>query len=274
MKPCHARFAAVAFGVFFALLSGRVLADDAPAELSPSSIAQDQAASLCVRSDGGHALAPPPVAGLRYQRTGQSTEMTSINGAVTTHTWTTYAVMATRPGHYTIPIGAAHLELEVSAAGAPAPSAAQARLEPSSPNQVRLAFLRVVLGKRKVYVGEAVPVTFKAYFRPGTEVTLEGAPSLGASAFTISPLPDEPRQSVETIGDQPYRVAAWSGTVSAAMAGHFSSVSTLPVMVRYREAAPAAADPLRVVLRRRWLVPRRVGAALDDAALAVRRRFR
>jgi hypothetical protein len=133
------------------------------------------------------------------------------------------------------------LHLEVSAAGAARPTVSRAPSDVARATpDARLAFLRVSIGKKKVYVGEAVPITLKAYFRPGTEVTLAGAPSLGSTAFTVSQLPDQPHQSVETIGGEPYRVASWSGTVSAAMSGHFSSVSTLPIVVRYREETPSA----------------------------------
>jgi hypothetical protein len=87
-------------------------------------------------------------------------------------------------------------------------------------------------------------VTFKAYFRAGTEVTLTGAPSLGVSAFTVGQLDDDPHQSVETINGVAYRVATWTGQVSAAMSGHFTTHATLPIVARYREASrPPTADP-------------------------------
>ncbi|MGA7742885.1 MAG: hypothetical protein WCE40_13695, partial [Polyangia bacterium] len=124
------------------------------------------------------------------------------------------------------------------------------RPEPDeSAHQGALALLRVVLPSKKLFVGQAVPVTFKAYFRAGTQITLTGAPSLGISAFTINHLQDEPRQSVESIGGVPYRVATWTAQASAAMPGHFSTLATLPIVARYREAARRpAADPFSGML--------------------------
>lgn len=109
--------------------------------------------------------------------------------------------------------------------------------------QSSLAFLRVALPKGRLYVGQSVPIAIKAYFRPGMEVRLSGPPNLGMQAFTISQLSEEPRQSVETIGGVPYRVAAWTGLVSAAMPGNFTTAATLPVVLRYREAAQPQDDP-------------------------------
>jgi hypothetical protein len=106
-----------------------------------------------------------------------------------------------------------------------------------------------VLPSKKIFVGQAVPVTFKAYFRAGTQITLTGAPSLGISAFTINHLQDEPRQSVESIGGVPYRVVTWTAQASAAMPGHFATRATLPIVARYREASRRpAADPFAGML--------------------------
>jgi hypothetical protein len=74
-------------------------------------------------------------------------------------------------------------------------------------------------------------------------------PSLGISAFTINHLQDEPRQSVESIGGVPYRVATWTAQASAAMPGHFATRATLPIVARYRDASRRpAADPLAGML--------------------------
>ena len=215
------RFAATGTAVALALalaLAPRVAAAAAAtgAELSRSEIALDEAAELRVPADGGKQPLLPTVAGLRFERTGQSSEMTSINGSISQHTFILYQVVAARPGTFAIPIRGRTLELKVDPAGAGAPRASASAGAPGTaadePAQAGLlALLRVTLPKGTLYVGQAVPVTFKAYFRPGMEVTLTGPPSLGIPAFTLSQLSDEPRQGVESIGGVPYRVATWTG---------------------------------------------------------------
>jgi len=124
-RQTHFRLAAIGLGVAMAFGQKAAAAGANPtAEISPSEIALDQAAELRVDAAGGHAPALPAVDGLHFQRTGQSTEMTAINGVVSQHTWTLYQVDADRPGSYTIPIGGRTLQLKVRPAGARGASAA------------------------------------------------------------------------------------------------------------------------------------------------------
>ncbi len=248
----HILLAAIGLGVVMALGRGAAAAGAQPtAEISPAQIALDQTAELRIDKSAASNAVPRHVDGLHFQRTGESTEMTNVNGSVSQHTWVLYQVVADHPGSYSIPIGGDTLTLEVGPTGSGGarahfgPSAGSGVSAEKGAHQGTLAFLRVVLPKKKVFIGQAVPVTFKAYFRAGTEVTLSGAPSLGVPAFTISHLDDNPRQSIESIGGVPYRVATWTGQASAAMSGHFTAQATLPIVARYREASPQepATDP-------------------------------
>ncbi|HEY5281919.1 MAG TPA: BatD family protein [Polyangia bacterium] len=262
-KHAHFKLAAVGVGALLVLGSSAIAAGaDSTAEISPSQIALDQAAELRVAVADGSRPALSHVDGLHFQRTGQSTEMTDINGTMSQHTWVVYQVVADQPGSYNIPVGGHTLTLKVGPAGsgrAPAAFGSRRNL-PSDPDvstrqggqqgqQGSLALLRVVLPSKKLFIGQSVPVTFKAYFRAGTEVTLSGVPSLGIPAFTFNHMEDKPRQSVESIGGVPYRVATWTGQASAAMPGHFTTQASLPIVARYREVSQRpAADPFADML--------------------------
>jgi hypothetical protein len=259
-KQAHFKLAAIGVGALLAL-GGSAAASgaEATAEISPSQIALDQAAELRVAAGDDGRPAVPLVDGLHFQRTGQSTEMTNINGATSQHTWVLYQVVADRPGSYSIPVGGQTLTLKVGPAGSgSALTAIRSRAAfLSAPDvsarqgsqQGSLALLRVVLPSKKLFIGQSVPVTFKAYFRAGTEVTLSGVPSLGIPAFTINHMEDKPRQSVESIAGVPYRVATWTGQASAAMPGRFATQASLPIVARYREASQRpAADPFAGML--------------------------
>jgi hypothetical protein len=285
------RLAAVGLGAMLVLAPGAVAAAAEPAaQLSSSAISLDEAAELRVLTDGGRHSALPSVDGLQFRRMGESTEMTSINGAVSQHTWIVYQVVASRPGSYSIPIGGTTLRLAVSPAGArPAPAGVTPRGVFAAPSyepatQGSLALLRVTLPSRKLYVGQAAPVTFKAYFRPGTQVMVTGPPSLAAQAFTVSQLADNPRQSVESIRGVPYRVATWTGQLAAAMPGRYTTAAMLPIVVRYHEASRRQVeDPLAGMLddddafgssaMLRSLMSRSMlGGGIDDLFGAVRER--
>jgi hypothetical protein len=206
-------------------------------QLEPDRIAVDQAAELRVPA-GSPA---PSAAGLELQRTGQSTEMSIVNGQVSQQSFTLYQVTAQQPGTYSIQIGDAALKLEVAPSGA--------RAQPAMGPQPAarggpLGLLRVSLPHRKLYVGEAVPVTFEAAFRPGAQVTLNGQPMLTGQSFVVGKLPDQPEQGEELIAGKPYHFARWTTSLSAASAGKTSAVATLPVVVRYRQEVEPAQDPL------------------------------
>jgi hypothetical protein len=252
----HIGLAIMVLGLALALHGRAAAADtEASAEIRPARISLDQTAELRVVAKAGSTPVPPQVAGLHFQRTGESSEMSDVNGLVSQHTFVLYRVVADRPGKFSIPIGGRTLVLEVAPAGsgpaaattgvgAALPSSAGRHADPGGSSDGPLAFLRVGLPRKKIFVGQALPVTFRAYFRAGTEVSLSGAPSLGIPALTVSHLDDDPRQSDESIGGVPYRVATWTAEASAAMPGQFTLQATLPIVARYRVAPQRpAADP-------------------------------
>ena len=97
------------------------------------------------------------------------------------------------------------------------------------------AFLRVVLPKQDLTVGEQVPVEVKAYFRAGVSASLNGLPILGSDAFSLNKLDDHPEQARESLNGVPYTVVTWTSALSAVKAGDYPLNVELPVMVRVQE---------------------------------------
>jgi hypothetical protein len=114
-----------------------------------------------------------------------------------------------------------------------------------APANVRSAHasLQLDIGHAKAWVGQALPVTLRAYFRGAEGVTIEGAPQLTSPGIFTSELAREPRQATEMIGGEPVLVATWTGTVTPSSPGPLPVAAELPVRVRYREAAPQVAMP-------------------------------
>ena len=99
--------------------------------------------------------------------------------------------------------------------------------------------MRLRVEDRRVYVGESVPFTVKAFFRGGTGVSVRGRPQLSSDAFTVSGLDAEPTQQQTTIDGVPYLAVTWRGALTAAKPGDFALDMTLPVTMQYREQASA-----------------------------------
>ena len=114
-----------------------------------------------------------------------------------------------------------------------------------APANVRSAHasLQLDIGHAKAWVGQALPVTLRAYFRGAEGVTIEGAPQLTSPGIFTSELAREPRQDTEMIGGEPVLVATWTGTVTPSSPGSLPVAAELPVRVRYREAAPQVTMP-------------------------------
>lgn len=118
--------------------------------------------------------------------------------------------------------------------GTAAPSASRGAADvPDAQGQA--AFLRVILPKEELTVGELVPVEIKAYFRAGVSASLNGLPMLSSDAFALNKLSDQPEQTRESINGAPYTVVTWTTSLSAVKAGGYPLNLDLPVMVRVKE---------------------------------------
>jgi hypothetical protein len=238
------------------------------ATLHPSRISIDAAAELEITARGDQSVEPalPKVDGLTFRPVEQSSRFESVNGAVTSTVSHVYQVTASRAGIYTIPAiqfpGArtTPLVLEVvpaqpgaraaqrlPGASLPPASIAAASRQPGAssagPTGGRDAFVRMIAPKKQLYVGELMPVEFKAYFRSDIGVNLDGPPAVESDAFTISNLTHTPVQSQESIDGIPYTVLSWSSGLVPVRDGSFSMTFQLPVTLQIEQRATSDQSP-------------------------------
>jgi hypothetical protein len=232
------------------------------AALEPANIAVGEQAQLTVTITGGDEEEPvmPHVDGLEFSPAGQSSQYESINGVVTSSTSQIYLVTPFRAGRFTIPpitIGQGRnarksQSFTLVVSGAAAGGRANAAQQPAasalpSPNisgpdddqaissHGKQAFLRLVVPKRELHVGELVPVQIKAYFVAGLQASINGLPSLSSDAFTLNALDNKPQQTEETIDGHTYEVLTWTTALSAVKAGKYSLTLQLPVEVTIQQ---------------------------------------
>jgi hypothetical protein len=229
------------------------------AQLQPQSIALGESARLTVTIQGAQSEPPklPRVDGLEITPVGQQSSMQIINGNVSANVTHIYQVTPNRAGSFTIPaITAAGagvtqpipLRVEKGAGGQTQRAPSQRGPQLPAPNmgpgdkapvdaRGQSAFLRVVLPKQELTVGELVPVQVKAYFRAGVSASLNGLPVLSSDAFTLEKLGDHPGQTRESVDGVPYTVVTWTSALSAVKAGDYPLNLDLPVMVRVKAQA-------------------------------------
>ena len=151
------------------------------AEIEPNAVEVGEAAGLTVTVEGASRLnarpSIPSVAGLDIQSRGQSSNLSIVNGRMSQSISFQYAVFATKAGSYSIgPIElkegnhvyhADAVAFSVVRAGSPAPSGgpAQAPADDESSFANGALFVRGVVDKDHVVLGEQVTLRFQFWKR-------------------------------------------------------------------------------------------------------------
>lgn len=237
-----------------ALASTAPAPSDARAELSD--LAAGKPGQLSITVDD---TASPPdvkISGARVRYAGQQSQMTIINGTPSQSTTFVYTVVPDHAGALDVPsitvatdhgkARTAPLHATVAAASANAPASASppqgsfawpsrsASPSAAARSDGAHAFVRLDVPDHTLYVGQAVPVKIRAYFRAGTAATLDGQPHLDSDAFTLSQLSDKPAQTQVELHGQRYLQATWTGVLSPAKPHTGALAVELPVELAYR----------------------------------------
>lgn len=152
------------------MLAGPALAASFIATLDRDTIMLGEEASLSLRFEDaspGGAPAIPDVPGLRIEYIGPSSSFSFINGRTTSTVSFNYRVTPQRAGEFTIPaitvsaggqtLRSTPLRLRVTPPSAPPPEAVQAGAQP--------AFMRLVMPKAEMFLGEPVVAELQVCFR-------------------------------------------------------------------------------------------------------------
>jgi len=256
----HGIWAAIAAGIFVACAARA--AGSVTQTIEPSEIALGSAAQLTVTAsgDGTQRIAPPTVPGLEFVAVGQSQRVQSVNGVTTSTSSTIYQVIPQQAGIFTIPAvarGSEPLVLKVTAgggAGASQPggsgAAAMPRAAPngSSPGAAHLgsdglAFVRLNVPKRELYVGESVPVDLQVGMRDGFVASLNGLPTMNGDAFTLNKLSQQPERTEQIIDGKPFTILTWHSLLAAVKPGSLSLTVETPLTVRMRTQSRQMNNP-------------------------------
>jgi hypothetical protein len=226
---------------FMAAAPAHAVVPPVNATLEPSQIALGESAQLTITSSGNTTDQPklPHVEGLELRIVGQSQRIQFINGRTLTSLSFIVRVTPQTAGIFNIPDVAPNgepLVLRVTpAGGAPGPGAPGMS---SSANGTRMAadgaaFVRLILPKRDIYVGESVPVEIEIGLRDGFAKP-NALPTLAGGDFTLNNLSHQPEQTPRVVDGKPYMVLTWHSVVAAVKPGKFSLTVEAPLTVRIR----------------------------------------
>ena len=228
---------------FALLLPTRGLAADVTvtAVLVHTEFTMDQATRLSIIvSNAGSATPELPVAdGLLFSYQGQSSQSQWINGKSSASITFSFVVQAEKVGTHTIapvsiqvedkvyqtePVTCTVLPIKKSA-GQVTGKGAQSKTAPStrmrSGEENKIGQMRIIPARDKMYTGQRVPFTIKAYFPRGLRASLKSMPGFTGENFMLQSLDDEPVQRERMVDGKPYIELVWNGALSAVKEGTF-----------------------------------------------------
>ena len=238
MSGCRALLAVLGMG-----LAGSV-AQAAPAvtaTLDRPAAAVGESVTLTLSFEGvtlPNAPGLPALTNLSLASAPQSVhEQIIINGQATERQSFLYTLTPTKPGDTTIPsmqlqiggrvLTTQPLRLNIVAA------AAEASL-------TNLAFLRLIVARSEVYLGEAFPVELHLYWQNAQDIHM---PQIKADGFSLTQFP-KPSQTRTQIGGVIYNVAVFKLAAAPAKAGNFMlGPAECSLTLQIPVAAPRRRDP-------------------------------
>jgi len=162
-----------------------------------------------------NAPALPQIPGLRPGGVGRSSSVTMINGRTTSTTSFSYTLTPERMG--TIIIPAMQVQLNGERLATPALALRVTEQNPATAT-TNLAFIRLVVPKKQVYIGEPFPVEMHLYWQNAQDV---GIPELQANGFALGEAP-RPQQTQTRVGNQLYQMAVIKRAATAATTGNLT----------------------------------------------------
>ena len=205
------------------------------ASLSHLAFPVDQGAMLSITVNGSgrsSAIELPEIAGITFTGRGQASQMSVINGAISSSSTSNYLIRAEKPGVYTIPpikvkVGGESavtkpMSFEVTAAaggkGSSGGSAGTAVSPGRSTAEEEAGFIRVSeTGDH--YPGEIVPVTIKAYFKEKYRTDISSLVTMNGDGVVMPQLREKPMQTREAAGGETYNVLTWETTLAGIKEG-------------------------------------------------------
>jgi hypothetical protein len=147
---------------------------------------------------------------------GSRSELNIFNGVQTVRQVFEYTLVAQQPGDVVIPAMRFQLRSQVVTTPPLAVKVVPAAVQAAAPTN--LAFLRLVVPKTEVYLGEAFPVEIHLYWQNAENVQM---PQLKAEGFTLGQFA-KPMQTGTVVGGVHYNLAVFKMSAAAAKPGNLA----------------------------------------------------
>jgi len=153
-----------------ACFPSRLVAASFTATLDRETVTVGESATLSLKFEGGDPRqmpSLPPIANLHVASGGSSRNISIVNGQYSSSISQTFTLTPTQPGDYAIPSLQAQIGGQLLATPPLKLTAVKASASASGNTGDQLAFFKLFIPRKEVYVGEVVGVEFQVYIREG-----------------------------------------------------------------------------------------------------------
>ncbi len=213
------------------------------AKLDRTTFSLSSAATLSITVNGSQSanINIPEVNNLIFHQRGQSTQVQNINGSLSSSITSTYLIQARKTGHYTLPairvkakghiLKTEPLSFEVTNNTSSGQQKTTSASKSGGNGLDEIAFVIIDSHRDTAYLGEIIPAEIKAYFQQGLRVEIQNLPTLNGNGFVMSPMEEEPRQTVEAYNGKNYSVIAWKMAISPIKEGDYDLFTNLDAIL-------------------------------------------
>ncbi|MCI5225003.1 MAG: hypothetical protein D3924_20625, partial [Candidatus Electrothrix sp. AR4] len=246
-QRCGGRLQSIQGWMLFMLLSCFLTAIAAAAadvqvtaELNPTKFAADQVAQFTITVTGAGSAHPEmPVAdGLRfgYPSESKQSSIQILNGKVSSTDFISFifTVQAEKIGAHTIGPVSVTADKKIYTTQPVTCNVLPAGRKNISSFVDNIGLIRIMPEAERIYSGQLVPFTMKAYFRPGMRVTLKSTPRFSGEHFLLHFLDEEPQRGQERLEGELYTTLTWQGTLSAVKEGRVPLIVEMDAEVMVR----------------------------------------
>lgn len=253
------------------LLAGGFLAAAAPtvtAQLDRDTVALGETVTLSLifnEAAPGGTPSLPALPGLRFEGVNQSSEISIVNGARSQRIIFNYTLSPTQEGTVVIPA------LQISVGGrvlSTQPVTLRVVKGAAAPGEPSLAFLRLVVNRTNVYVGETFPLQVLLFFQ---EIQPPPMPQVKADGFTLIPTPQGgQRQSTARVGNIVYNVLVLEMAATAVRPGDLTlGPAQCPVVALVPDPRGRSRDPFDFFGFGPRRIPRQIDLVSDPVTVRV-----
>ncbi|MEO5804336.1 MAG: BatD family protein [Verrucomicrobiota bacterium] len=156
----------------------------------------------------------PAMSNLQISYAGQSSQFTSVNGQVSSSVTHNFVITPTAAGDFVIPAIRVNVGGTILASQPLKLKVVQGQ-PPATAVEKLPAFLKLIVPKNQIYVGEPIPIEIQLYCQDARDVNMPQLPSEG---FTVGQMP-QPAQTRTKVGGEVYNLVIFKMAVAATKAG-------------------------------------------------------